>query len=179
MSLEFRDVRFMSAAEKQATLRAWIRFLKSGLHFSQFTNGLYSHLIQHCSFIAHFNRVEFYSYYFESGDSVALFLSQFDSRGPCMSVEYGDHRWLVGDYADINEAMIREAAKMIPLLVENAHQQQKMKDVQAATALLAKHGLMREDRARGKNDARTCGEKAQIKSQDRRAAIALCSNKNL
>ncbi|HEX5423625.1 MAG TPA: hypothetical protein VFW94_08755, partial [Candidatus Acidoferrales bacterium] len=122
---------------------------------------------------------EFYSYYFESGDSVALFLSQFDSRGPCVSVEYGDDRWLAGDYADINEAMIREAAKMIPSLVENAHQQQKMKDVQAATALLAKHGLMREDRARGRDDARSCEEKANIKSQDRRAAIALCTNKNL
>lgn len=161
MTLEFRDVRFMSAAEKQATLQAWIRFLKSGLKFPQFTSRLYRHLIQHCSFIAHFNRTEFYSYYFESGDSVALFLSQFDSRGSCVSVEYGDHRWLAGDYGDINRAMIGEAARMIPSLVENAHQQQKMKDVQAAAALLAKHGIVREDRARAEDDARDLEEKAK------------------
>lgn len=161
MTHDFRDVRFMSAAEKKATLQAWIRFLKSGLQFSRFTKALYNHLIQHCSFIAHFNRAEFYSYYFESGDSVALFLSQFDSRGPCVSVEYGDRCWLAGDYADINRAMIGEAARMIPSLVENAHQQQKMREVQAATALLAKHGVLLEDRPPVETDARVWEEKAK------------------
>ena len=51
---EFRDVQFMSAAQKTTVLRAWIRFLKSGLRFDQFTKALYDHLIQHCSFIAHY-----------------------------------------------------------------------------------------------------------------------------
>ncbi len=44
----------MSAAQKTTVLRAWIRFLKSGLRFDQFTKALYDHLIQHCSFIAHY-----------------------------------------------------------------------------------------------------------------------------
>ena len=51
---EFRDVQFMSAAQKATILRAWVRFLKSGLQFEQFTKALYNHLIQHCSFIAHY-----------------------------------------------------------------------------------------------------------------------------
>jgi hypothetical protein len=51
---EFQDVRFMSAAQKTTVLRAWIRFLKSGLRCDQFTKALYDHLIQHCSFIAHY-----------------------------------------------------------------------------------------------------------------------------
>ncbi len=72
---EFRDVQFMSAAEKTRTLRAWTRFLNNRLQFEQFTKGLYNHLIQHCSFIAHYNRAGFYSCYFEAGDSIALFLS--------------------------------------------------------------------------------------------------------
>ena len=75
----------MSAAQKTTVLRAWIRFLKSGLRFDQFTKALYDHLIQHCSFIAHYNRAGFYSHYFEAGDSTAFFLSQFDSRGHCSS----------------------------------------------------------------------------------------------
>ncbi len=75
---EFRDVQFMSAAQKITVLRAWIRFLKRGLRFDQFTKALYDHLIQHCSFIAHYDRAGFYSHYFEFGDSTAFFLSQFD-----------------------------------------------------------------------------------------------------
>ncbi len=101
----FRDVRFMSAAQKTTILRAWVRFMKSGLQFEQFTKALYNHLIQHCSFIAHYDRAGFYSYYFEAGDSTAHFLSQFDSRGPCSSMEYGGNYWLSGDCEDLNRAM--------------------------------------------------------------------------
>ncbi len=138
---EFRDVQFTSAAQKTTILRAWVRFLKSGLQFEQFTRALYEHLIQHCSFIAHYNRAGFYSRYFEAGDSTALFLSQFDARGRCLSVEYGDCRWRSGDYEDINRAMIAEGEPIIPLLIEIAHRRQKTTDIAAAIALLAKHGI--------------------------------------
>jgi hypothetical protein len=153
---EFQDVQFMAAAQKITTLRAWVRFLKSGLQFEQFTNSLYNHLIQHCSFIAHYNRAGFYSHYFEAGDSTALFLSQFDSRGPCLSVEYGGHYWLSGDYEDINRAMIAEGGVFIPSLLENAHRRQKDTDIVAATALLARHGnsVDRIERTRGSDHAR-------------------------
>jgi len=136
---EFRDVQFMSAAEKRTTLLAWVRFLKSGLQFEQFTKALYKHLIQHCSFIAHFNRAGFHSHYFEAGDSTVLFLSQFDSRGPCLSVEYGGLYWLSGDYEDINRAMVSEGRAFIPSLLENAHRRQKDTDIDAAHSLLARH----------------------------------------
>ena len=141
MEHEYRDVQFMSAAEKSSTLRTWVRFLAHGLKFEHFTNGLYNHLIQHCSFIAHYNRAGFYSHYFERGDSIALFLSQFDSRSPCLSVEYGASYWLRGDYEDINLAMIAEGSAFIPLLLEEAHRNQKASDVAAANALLARHGM--------------------------------------
>jgi hypothetical protein len=141
MAYEFREVQFMSASEKIATLRAWIRFLKSGLKADQFTKGLYNHLIQHCSFIAHYSRGGFYSHYFETGDSIALFLSQFDSRGPCLSVEYGGTYWRSGDYEDINRAMIAEAKAFIPSLVDAARRRQESTDIAAASALLARHGI--------------------------------------
>src|SRR5260370_34923422 len=111
---EFRDVRFMSAAQKTTILRAWVRFLKSGLQFEQFTKALYHHLIQHCSFIAPFARPGFYSYYFEPGDLIARFLSQFDSRGPCASVESVGQDWLSGDHDDINRAMMAEGKRSVP-----------------------------------------------------------------
>jgi hypothetical protein len=131
----------MSAAQKTTTLRAWIRFLKSGLQSQQFTKGLYDHLIQHCSFIAHYSRAGFYSHYFQTGDATAVFLSQFDSRGPCLSVEYGGTYWASGDYEDINRAMIAEAKAFIPSLIEKARRRQKAADIGTATTLLARHGI--------------------------------------
>jgi len=141
---EFRDVQFMSAAQKATILRAWVRFLKSGLRFDQFTKALYDHLIQHCSFIAHYNRTGFYSHYFEAGDSTAFFLSQFDSRGRCLSVEYGGRHWLSGDYEDVNRAMIAEGGAFIPSLLDTARRKQEAADIATATALLAKHGIPAE-----------------------------------
>src|SRR6267154_1615425 len=132
---EFRNVRFMSAAQKTTILRAWDRFLKSGLQFEQFTKALYNILIQHCSFIAHYDRAGFYSCYFEAGDSTARFLSQFDSRGPCSSVEYGGNHWLSGDYEDINRAMIAEGNAYIRSLLGAALRRQEATDIAAATAL--------------------------------------------
>src|SRR5260370_36799089 len=97
---------------------AWTSFVNNRLQSEQFTKGLYKHLIQHCSFIAHYNRAGFYSCYFEAGDSIALFLSQFDSRGLCSSVEYGGHHWLSGEYEDINRATIAEGKAYIPSLLD-------------------------------------------------------------
>ena len=138
---DFQDTRYMSGVQKTKVLTAWVRFLKGGLQFSQFTKALYDHLIQHCSFIAHYSRAGFYSHYFEDGDSTALFLSQFDVRGPCLSVEYGGRYWLTGDHEDLNRAMIEEAKEFIPSLATAAYRKQQAADIAKATALFAKHGL--------------------------------------
>ncbi len=138
---DFQDTRYMSKVQKTKVLTAWVRFLKGGLQFSQFTEALYDHLIQHCSFIAHYSRAGFYSHYFEDGDSTALFLSQFDLRGPRLSVEYGGRYWLTGDHKDLNRAMIEEAKEFIPSLAMAAYRKQQAADITKATALFAKHGL--------------------------------------
>ena len=140
------DTQFMSAQEKEKVLRQWELFLKSGLARGKFTKGLYHHLIQHCSFIAHYDIHGFYATYFESGDDIARFLSQFDERNAYgtvipISVEYGMTYWATGDYEDINKAMIKVASKYIPQLLENANNAQREADVLRARALLAKHGL--------------------------------------
>jgi hypothetical protein len=162
---EFRDVRFMSAAQKTTVLRAWIRFLKSGLRFDQFTKALYDHLIQHCSFIAHYNRAGFYSHYFEVGDSTAFFLSQFDSRGRCLSVEYGGRHWLSGDYEDVNRAMIAEGEAFIPSLLDTAHRRQETADIATATALLAKHGIPVEEIGRSTGADRSIAEEPKAQQE--------------
>ena len=141
MTHDFRDSPHMPANLKSKVLAAWTRFLSGGLAYEQFTKALYDHLIQHCSFIAHYSRSGFYSHYFENGDSTALFLSQFDGRGPCLSVEYGGRFWLTGDYEDLNRAMIAEASRFLPLLKAAALRRQQAADVSTAAALLAKHGI--------------------------------------
>src|SRR6266481_7019082 len=111
MEHAFGDGQFMSAREKALVLKAWLRFLKNGLRFEDFTKRLYEHLHLHCSFIAHYNRAGFYAEYFERGEDIARFLSQFDARGERRSVEYAGTLWLQGDYADLDRAMVEEASK--------------------------------------------------------------------
>ena len=139
-----KDTKFMTANEKEVVLKQWERFLSSGLKWERFNKALYNHLIQHCSFIAHYNRDGFYSTYFESGDDIAAFLSQFDKRnaedGIPYSIEYGYTLWVNDEYGDINRAMIETATKYIPKLLGQARQKQEDADIAQARVLLAKHG---------------------------------------
>jgi len=68
-----------------------------------------------------------------------LFLSQFDKRGDCLSVEYGATWWLHGDNEDVNEAMIEEASAYIPALLGQASGKAKETDLAEAQRLAAKH----------------------------------------
>lgn len=140
-----KDTQFMTAVEKERVLKQWETFLKHGLKLEHFTKGLYNHLIQHCSFIAHYDRGGFYATYFERGEDKALFLSQFDKRagisGIPPSIEYGMTYWAEGDYADINRAMIDVATKYIPALLEQARQEQRSSDIAEAQRLLSRHGM--------------------------------------
>jgi hypothetical protein len=141
MKYAFRDVEFMSAREKQLLLNAWVRFLKNGLRFEDFSDRLYRHLTLHCSFIAHYNRAGFYQTYFENGEDSARFLAQFDKSGECHSVEYGASWWLNGDHEDINGAMIEEASRYIPGLLAKAQAKAREADLAEARKLAAKHGF--------------------------------------
>ncbi|HET6843516.1 MAG TPA: hypothetical protein VFK06_17825 [Candidatus Angelobacter sp.] len=141
---EFSDERFMSAAEKKNVLRAWIRFLKSKCARSQFTEPLYHHLVQHCSFIAHFDRHGFYSFYFDR-ITPALFrlLDQFDVRLPGSSAEYGSTYWLSDSAtgADLNRAMREAAAPYLAGLRLGFEEMGRQSDISAATLVLARYGL--------------------------------------
>jgi len=126
--MELKDVQFMSAAEKRKVLKQWELFLKYGLQDKHFSKSLYHHLMQHCSFIAHYDKNGFYATYFLHGDDTRRFLSQFDIRNAQLdpegdiavmprSVEYGSTQWYTHDYDDINRAMIKVAARYVPALM--------------------------------------------------------------
>jgi hypothetical protein len=140
----FQDAKFMTAREKELVLKAWIRFLKHGLRWQDFSHWLYKHLHLHCGFIAHYNRLGFYETYFVSGEETVRFLSQFDKRGECLSVEFGGTMWSSGDCEDLKRAMIEEGQAFIPKLIESAQAKQRDSNVAAAHALLKKHGLFIE-----------------------------------
>jgi hypothetical protein len=110
---EFRDVEFMTASDKASVLRDWNRFLDSGFKRNYFTKRLYNHLIQHCSFIAHYNQDGFYSVYFGEKGNTGKFIDQFTSG---ISAEYGMDYSLRGDYDDINPAMCEVMRKYAPTL---------------------------------------------------------------
>lgn len=64
----FSNSPFMTAAEKRRVLVQWTRFLRilarsypdKECCFRAFPEALYRHLMLHCSFIAHYNRLGFF-----------------------------------------------------------------------------------------------------------------------
>jgi hypothetical protein len=142
---EFIDEKFMSAVEKEAVLNNWVRFLKNGCKREQFTNRLYKHLINHCMFIAHYSRHGFYDFYFTTPERLRKFLSQFDGRGACMSVEYGMDIWLTGEYSDLNRAMVQQAIPHVRSLIDVCDSSERERDLAQARLLLSKHGVFLED----------------------------------
>ena len=141
--VKMKDTKFLSAQEKEKVLRQWNLFLKSGLSKDKFNKALYTHLIMHCSFIAHYDIHGFYSTYFEEGEDTVRFLSQSDNRnGIPKSVEYGMIYWYTDpDYNDLNSEMCKIASKYIPTLITKARNSQRDMDIRRAKALLAKHRL--------------------------------------
>lgn len=138
-----KGTKFMTAKEKERVLKQWNTFLKYGCQAKHFTKPLYHHLIQHCSFIAHYDRAGFYATYFEEGEDTANFLSQFDNRnGIPNSIEYRMTYWYTDpEYNDLNSEMCRIASKYIDLLTGIAAARQKEVDILRARTLLAKHNL--------------------------------------
>jgi hypothetical protein len=103
---EFKDTQFLSAEEKLKVLRAWKKFVTLGPELHLFTQTLYRHLMQHCSFIAHYDRMGFYNHYFSDPEMTLTFFKQFDVDNWFTSVEYGDHWWYENeDNGDLARAM--------------------------------------------------------------------------
>ena len=127
----------MSAEEKGLVLRQWDRFVESGFDRKYFTDRLYKHLINHCSFIAHYNRNGFYQTYFSEKRNTGKFIDQFTSG---TSAEYGMDYWLGGDYDDINPAMCEVMQKYAPDLNESLLRDIEHEDFAIARGLLEKHG---------------------------------------
>ncbi|MDB4873064.1 MAG: hypothetical protein JWL97_4068 [Gemmatimonadales bacterium] len=139
----FRDEQFMSAAEKQLILNAWITFLRRGCRLEHFSERLYHHLSLHCSFIAHFNRHGFYEFYFATpSERTYRFLDQFDPSKPGIAAELGETYWLMdrATGSDLNHAMREVAGPFIVKLRFQLTEAEKQSDLALASVLAAKHG---------------------------------------
>ena len=135
-----KSTKFMSAVEKEKALKDWQRFIESDFDKARFTKLLYNHLIQHCSFIAHYNQQGFYGTYFEDPERTTRFLQQFDKDHGCKSIEYGMDYWINNeDYRDINTAMVEAfepyKAEIYPKLKQKA-KEKKLDQIQALTRQL-------------------------------------------
>ncbi len=139
----FRDEQFMTAAEKRLVLAAWRTFLKHGCRLEHFTQKLYHHLMQRCSFIAHHDRFGFFAVYFDtSSESTYRFLDQFDPAKPGISAEYGNSLWLAARMtgSDLNRAMRDAAAPYIAKLRLQFSNAERERDLRMAETLSAKYG---------------------------------------
>ena len=146
---QFKDAEFMTAKEKELVLKQWRTFLKNYVpgdldHIDKhFSKKLYEHLIYHCSFIAHYNRHMFISFYFNDGDSAMRFFRQFDSDYKYQSAEIAMNNWYYYEpYHDLNSAICKEFDKVKEKIYEANCVYQENKDIQMAEMLLKKHGKL-------------------------------------
>ena len=82
----FTDAQYMTAQQKRRVLGDWVRFFAGGMRSEQFTKRLYEHLIQHCSYIAHYSRRGFFETYFADPEALQRFLDQFDRSWEALRV---------------------------------------------------------------------------------------------
>ncbi len=99
---------FMNKKGKSLVLKDWINFFSNGFKFKHFTNRLYKHLVQHCSFIAHYDRDGFFFHYFADPLDIKRFLKQFDEKYDCCSTEIHNYGWIENEYSDINNLMVKK-----------------------------------------------------------------------
>jgi len=71
VSRTVEGLKFMTAEQKKRVLRQWDKFIEGGFSFHLFTDAIYQHLNLHCGFIAHYDRLRFYSTYW-NGDFITF-----------------------------------------------------------------------------------------------------------
>lgn len=138
---QFKDAKFMTAAEKAMVLKQWKVFITGGFQWEHFTERLYKHLSLHCSFIAHYNRAGFYDTYFSNPEDTIRFVTQFDRSKGSISVEYGMDFWMKGEYEDLNQAMCETIDLYKKPIYQRCAERIREHDLAQARHLLEKHGL--------------------------------------
>jgi hypothetical protein len=98
--IKFTDEKYMTAKEKVAVYKAWVIFLDCGFKQEHFTKALYSHLMQHCGYIAHYNQDGFYETYFQSPIGIQDFFNHFNGY------TRQSYRWGAATAADLTETML-------------------------------------------------------------------------
>jgi len=143
MNSKMHDTEFMSAKEKEQVLKDWEKFVASHFNANYFSKQLYMHLILHCSFIAHYNILGFYEYYFLTPGRTRKFVMQFDRRkSGGGSAEMGCTYWLRDNrYADINTAMCCTMESHAERIYSSLCNREKQEDLALATELFRKHGI--------------------------------------
>ena len=149
--MEYKTVEFMTAKEKELTVKQFKRFVESltedfgktftdkygnelELSFKYFTKRVYEHL--HCGFIAHYDILGFYSTYFTGNiEDLKRFLEHFVEDGevkPYRSTE---------DYDDINLAFAEILKKNLDRLLKVFGDNTREQDIHKIKFLMAKHNL--------------------------------------
>ena len=102
---EFKDVKYMTAAEKMALLGEWVLFLDSRCSREKFTKSLYQHFNLHWNHIAHYNIDGFYETWFSDESLRREFMDKFECEFAGGRLDYGANG-ANSDYHDINQAML-------------------------------------------------------------------------
>lgn len=133
----FKDVRFMSAKEKE---KAWRNFKQiiDAREISLLKNTLYDHCHMHCSFIAHYNRQGFISEY--SGQNFRSFVEHFDRNWKYNGPGYVNKIWMRDkDYSDLNQIMVDYCTVNAPLIYAELDERKRQTELALLKRMAQKH----------------------------------------
>lgn len=130
---QFKDVKFMSAKEKEEVLKDFKKLVAGG-DMSNLTKRLYNHLHLHCGFIAHYDIHGFKHEYNAPSDFVRFLEWLLEDR--CHN-----------DYRDINDEMKALAKAALPTARKVSFHQNRKTELDVLFTLAQKHNykLIKED----------------------------------
>ena len=136
----FTDTEFMTAKEKTMVYKTWVRFidlLADGDIINAekaFSNRLYTHLMQNCGYIAHYDKNGFWHTYFEGYVNVDSFFKNWEN----------DYKGWMNDYSDINKAMQEYVAPKIKDIIALQYSKERKDAILQAKHAVKQYGLTAE-----------------------------------
>ena len=162
MDGKFKDSEFMSTEEKGRVIKNWERFIESGFERKYFTKRLYNHLIQHCSFIAHYDINGFKATYCHPKDFAGVFIRHFDREHRYFNGIYPCHEEPYRDTGYTKAEIKREFCRIVEIHKDStaAWARQKQKDERYAVYL----NLKKEFEPQGLSlSCEACGNEYEVR----------------
>ncbi|MEM7027987.1 MAG: hypothetical protein AAF629_00235 [Chloroflexota bacterium] len=118
----FHNDTLFSATQKAEILADWRQFITHGFRQADFSQPLYQFLVQRCGFIAHFDREQFWRFFFLTADlDLIRFIDQFGTAEKRAAEGFAGE-WLTDISIDLGNAFCQEMESIHDILRQTLDQ---------------------------------------------------------